>query len=211
MISYAQNYEDVILNRAFGGKPRGFYIDVGAWDPTVDSVTKHFYDLGWSGINVEPAAEPFRALQTERPRDLNLQVALGDCRAMGNFYEVADSGSLDVSPRSPYRSSEVWLRLRCSICRGDDPQTPMSNPRRWHRGFHEDRRRGLEGSRDPRGGLAIVQACRTGHRGGPGLSWIVLHNRFSRPRQSPVNQLSSETASRKCSWVKDTNCATSTD
>lgn len=92
MISYAQNFEDVILNRAFGGKTEGFYIDVGAWDPVVDSVTKHFYDLGWSGINIEPAAEAYRALQTERPRDLNLRVALGDRGETRDFYEVADSG-----------------------------------------------------------------------------------------------------------------------
>jgi hypothetical protein len=27
MISYAQNFEDVVLNRAFGGRAAGFYID----------------------------------------------------------------------------------------------------------------------------------------------------------------------------------------
>ncbi len=92
MISYAQNFEDVILNRAFAGKTDGFYVDVGAWDPTVDSVTRHFYDIGWRGINVEPATEPFRALQTQRPRDLNLKVALGDRAETRDFFEVQDSG-----------------------------------------------------------------------------------------------------------------------
>ena len=38
----------------FGGKRSGFYVDVGAGHPTEDSVTRHFYDLGWRGINVEP-------------------------------------------------------------------------------------------------------------------------------------------------------------
>lgn len=92
MISYAQNFEDVILNRAFTGKTEGFYLDIGAWDPTVDSVTKHFYDIGWRGINVEPATESFRALQTQRPRDLNLKVALGDRVETRDFFEVQDSG-----------------------------------------------------------------------------------------------------------------------
>jgi len=92
VISYAQNFEDVILNRAFGGRSKGFYIDVGAWDPVVDSVTKYFYDLGWSGINVEPAADAFRALQAERSRDLNLRVALGDRKETRDFYDVANSG-----------------------------------------------------------------------------------------------------------------------
>ena len=53
-ISYAQNFEDIRLWRALKFFENGFYIDVGANDPTHDSVTKAFYDRGWSGINVEP-------------------------------------------------------------------------------------------------------------------------------------------------------------
>jgi hypothetical protein len=36
VISYAQNREDVVLNRAFTESSSGFYIDVGACDPVVD-------------------------------------------------------------------------------------------------------------------------------------------------------------------------------
>lgn len=53
-ISYAQNFEDVRLWRALKQFEHGFYIDVGANDPSHDSVTKAFYDHGWHGINVEP-------------------------------------------------------------------------------------------------------------------------------------------------------------
>ena len=42
-ISYAQNYEDVMLARALRGVEKGFYIDVGAQDPVNDSVTKSLY------------------------------------------------------------------------------------------------------------------------------------------------------------------------
>lgn len=92
MISYAQNFEDVLLARAFAGRDRGFYIDVGAWQPVADSVTKHFYDLGWSGINIEPVEEYFRLLERERPRDVNLQLAVGDRRETRRFYRFAGSG-----------------------------------------------------------------------------------------------------------------------
>jgi hypothetical protein len=54
MISYAHNFEDVLLDRCFRNVSNGFYIDVGAWDPVVDSVTHHFYEKGWHGINGEP-------------------------------------------------------------------------------------------------------------------------------------------------------------
>ena len=76
-ISYAQNHEDVILWRALKHVGLGFYVDVGANHPADDSVTKAFYDRGWSGINIEPLAEHMAQLQAERPRDINLQVAVG--------------------------------------------------------------------------------------------------------------------------------------
>ena len=77
MISYAQNGEDVVLARLFAGRPTGRYVDVGAGDPVADSVTKHFYDLGWRGINIEPIPAAAAALRAARPEDVTLQVALG--------------------------------------------------------------------------------------------------------------------------------------
>ena len=49
MISHAQNAEDVVLDRIFKKKERGVYIDIGACHPDLDSVTKHFYQKGWTG------------------------------------------------------------------------------------------------------------------------------------------------------------------
>ncbi len=53
-ISYAQNFEDVMLWRALKHVERGFYIDVGAFSPDLDSVTRAFSERGWRGINIEP-------------------------------------------------------------------------------------------------------------------------------------------------------------
>jgi FkbM family methyltransferase len=78
MISYAQNHEDVLLRRVFPEGTDGFYVDVGANDPVRDSVTKHFYDRGWRGINIEPQTGPYRRLCAERPNDTNLNVGLSD-------------------------------------------------------------------------------------------------------------------------------------
>jgi FkbM family methyltransferase len=87
-VSYAQNAEDVVLARAFPRAHKGFYVDVGASDPTVDSVTKSFYDIGWSGINVEPSAAALSDLVTARPRDVNLGVGLGETPGVATFYEL---------------------------------------------------------------------------------------------------------------------------
>lgn len=88
MTSYAQNGEDVVLRRAFPDDHVGFYIDVGASDPEVDSVTKHFYDCGWQGINVEPAALALAELKQARRRDVNLGIGIGAEPGEMTFYEL---------------------------------------------------------------------------------------------------------------------------
>ena len=51
--SYSQFYEDFILISVFHNVKEGFYIDIGANDPNIISVTKSFYLSGWNGINIE--------------------------------------------------------------------------------------------------------------------------------------------------------------
>ncbi|TFZ05164.1 FkbM family methyltransferase [Ramlibacter henchirensis] len=92
LISYSQNHEDIVLWRALRNVQNGFYVDVGANDPTEDSVTRLFYDRGWHGINIEPSDEYHDRLAHERSRDINLKCAVGDCNGTITFYETATRG-----------------------------------------------------------------------------------------------------------------------
>jgi FkbM family methyltransferase len=76
MISYAQNGEDVVLWRALGGVSAGRYVEVGANHPRDDSVTRAFYDRGWSGITIEPVPYFADLQRAERPRDHLVQAAI---------------------------------------------------------------------------------------------------------------------------------------
>jgi FkbM family methyltransferase len=98
-ISYAQNYEDVILWRALRDVKHGFYVDVGAADPEEWSVTRAFYDRGWSGINVEPLDEYFDKLSHARPRDTNLKVAVAREAGVRTLHTIAGSGLSTFNPR----------------------------------------------------------------------------------------------------------------
>lgn len=71
--SYAQNFEDVMLWRALWDVEEGFYIDVGAWDPVIDSVSKAFYEQGWRGVHVEPLGEYAEKIRQDRPEDKVIQ------------------------------------------------------------------------------------------------------------------------------------------
>jgi FkbM family methyltransferase len=96
MISYAQNHEDVLLQRAFPDAKDGFYIDVGANEPIADSVTKHFYERGWHGINIEPGIGPYERLCADRKNDINLNVGLSIREATAELIEFPANPGLST-------------------------------------------------------------------------------------------------------------------
>ena len=96
MITYAQNFEDVMLERLFADVKSGFYIDVGAWDPKIHSVTQHFYDRGWRGVNVEPIPYRHQLFLEIRPEDLNLNNAVGLEAGRLRFYECPEDSALST-------------------------------------------------------------------------------------------------------------------
>ena len=97
-VSFAQNREDVLLWRALGHVGAGFYVDVGANDPDADSITRAFYDRGWSGINIEPIARHCADLRRRRPRDINLQLAAGASAGAVDIYDTPVRGLASASP-----------------------------------------------------------------------------------------------------------------
>ena len=98
-ISYAQNSEDVMLWRALSHVRVGFYVDVGAWSPDLDSVTRAFSDKGWHGINIEPNPYYYAQLLERRPLDINLRVAVGDRIGSVSMNFIGDTGLSTVDPR----------------------------------------------------------------------------------------------------------------
>ena len=85
--SYPQDMEDVILYNALYNEKEIFYIDIGSNDPVVGSVTKLLYELkGAHGINVEPQKHLVELTNRERPRDINLDVGVGEKNERKTFF-----------------------------------------------------------------------------------------------------------------------------
>ena len=132
-LTYAQNFEDVLLWRALKHVKNGFYIDVGANDPELHSVTRAFYDAGWWGINVEPMPSYRAEFERQRPRDINLSVAAGAADGEITLFDtpaVNGWASTDAAVAAAHRAEgvdvvEVTVPLRTlnAICaehvRGD--------------------------------------------------------------------------------------------
>jgi FkbM family methyltransferase len=95
-ISFGQNGEDVILYSLLDDIKKGFYVDVGANHPARDSVTKHFYRLGWRGINIEPSPLLHGLMAADRPRDINLMVGVSDKPGELAFRDYPDGDGLST-------------------------------------------------------------------------------------------------------------------
>jgi FkbM family methyltransferase len=103
LLSYSQNNEDILLWRALKNVEKGFYIDVGANHPVDDSVTKLFYENGWSGINIEPVPEKLEELKKDRPRDINLGSLVGSTPGSILFYEIPEDTRLSTTDEETAR------------------------------------------------------------------------------------------------------------
>lgn len=94
IISYAQNYEDVLLYRLFKDQAKGFYVDVGAAHPVTDSVTQLFYKLGWTGVNIEPSPDYFKLIAEQRTKDINENCAISNVEGTAVFQFVRNDPKL---------------------------------------------------------------------------------------------------------------------
>jgi FkbM family methyltransferase len=80
MTDYSQYHEQPAILAAFEGRPPGRFIDIGAYHPECFSNTRALFQLGWSGVCIEPSPRPVLNLLAEygdEPRITIIQAAVG--------------------------------------------------------------------------------------------------------------------------------------
>ena len=87
-----------MLWRALKHIEKGNYIDIGAQDPLIDSVSLAFYELGWRGIHIEPTSHYAELLRQQRQGDTIIQAAIGAKSGIITFFEIPDSGISTADP-----------------------------------------------------------------------------------------------------------------
>ncbi|MBK8569513.1 MAG: FkbM family methyltransferase [Nitrosomonadales bacterium] len=112
IVSYAQNFEDVMLWRALRHVENGVYIDVGAQHPVTDSVSLAFYEHGWRGVHVEPNSHYAQMLRESRPDRTVIQAAVCGKGAVLTFYEIADTGLSTCDPEIAKRHRAAGFAVR---------------------------------------------------------------------------------------------------
>lgn len=109
--SYSQEGEDMVLQRIFGGKPSGFYVDVGAYHPIRYSNTYFFYRRGWRGINIDPNPHTHSLFKKTRPEDINILTAIFPVRGKRTYFMFKEPAynTLDPEKAREYKAHNQLL------------------------------------------------------------------------------------------------------
>ncbi|RZJ83274.1 MAG: FkbM family methyltransferase [Chryseobacterium sp.] len=89
--SYSQSGEDLIVKFIFDtlGITHPSYLDIGAHHPYYLSNTALFYELGCTGINVEPDPNLFKAFLDHRKEDKNINIGISSEKGSAEFYIIS--------------------------------------------------------------------------------------------------------------------------
>ena len=79
--------EDILINRFFRKKDKGFYVDIGCYHPTKGSLTYYLYKKGWRGLNVDLSKISIDLFKLARSKDYNIQAAVTDFDGETQFFE----------------------------------------------------------------------------------------------------------------------------
>lgn len=117
--AYSHWGEDQIVRWLFTNHPTGFYVDVGAYHPTLYSNTKLLADRGWRGVNVDcnPAMIEFH--RQLRPNDTNVHAAIAREEGTVTLYlfdDWASSNTISASfAEQITRSQDVPVKRELAV------------------------------------------------------------------------------------------------
>jgi len=118
MVSYTQFGEDIVFSYVLRDIDGIFYIDIGAYHPSIASVTKWLYDSKRaSGINIEPLNREYNLLCADRQRDININAAVGSKEEELVLYSCGGDSTLITEYAderfSPIKTSVITLKQVC--------------------------------------------------------------------------------------------------
>jgi len=129
---HGEYYEDYVLASVLDGVASGTYIDVGANDPIVNSVTALFYERGWHGITIEPNPEYIPFYRKIRPRDIHLNLGIASAGGTMTFYKVTDppggDGTYSAGGLSTFDASiaQGWRQAGLAVTKSQIPVTTLN-------------------------------------------------------------------------------------
>lgn len=125
-IHFSQSGEDLtiatVVNR-FLKINTGFFVDVGSFHPHHGSNTFALYKKGWRGINIDPRPGSKKLFDTERPRDINLEVGISNTEGVLKYYYLNESSASNSFSKETLQKNGVFDKVSKII---DCPVMPLS-------------------------------------------------------------------------------------
>ena len=130
--SYAQEGEDLVVDRLLEGKRDGFYVEVGCHHPTRFSNTYMFYKKGWRGVCIDPLPGTKRIFNSIRPRDIVFEEGVGDKDGILIYYMFNEPAlntfdSKIASARDGLNGAKIVGSSKINIRRLDEILSSISN------------------------------------------------------------------------------------
>lgn len=95
---YSQEGEDIVIDRYFQHKTKGFYVEVGAHHPFRFSNTYRFYRRGWRGVCIEPLLSCKKLFAKYRPNDIFINKGVGSSKNKLDYYMFNESALNTFDP-----------------------------------------------------------------------------------------------------------------
>ncbi len=123
--------EQRLIRLFFSDAASGYYVEVGANEPKLTSMTWHLEEVGWTGVLVEPIPELFEALCRERPRSRVFQAACAAPEACGvaDFVVTPDLSQSTLKCDAIADPSRVARIERVQVRTLDDILREVGDPR----------------------------------------------------------------------------------
>jgi FkbM family methyltransferase len=125
--AFSESGEDLILLNIFGSKikrkEKGFYIDIGAYDPHRGSNTQLLYMHGWQGINIDPKPGTKKIFDKYRPKDINLEVAVSGKEETVSYFVCGVADTLNSISRERFSELNIADSIKEEI---QVPALPLS-------------------------------------------------------------------------------------
>jgi len=99
--TYSFEFEDVHIVKYFKSVKKGFYVDIGAYNPIRGSNTYLLYKKGWSGINIDADENSIKMFNILRRKDYNFNYAISSSKKkeVKLFYEKNSSVIKTIVPK----------------------------------------------------------------------------------------------------------------
>jgi FkbM family methyltransferase len=107
--------EQDLVREFFNGKNNGFYVDLGANEPIIESQTYHLEKLGWQGLLIEPLPSYIKLLKEKRSGKV-IEFACSSKENHGKILDIVVAGghsTLNISPIAAGSESNETTKVTC--------------------------------------------------------------------------------------------------